>query len=463
DELGQVRARQAVTSERSVEPLLSAVIAFGREIEFRTRQPTHDLAELRQAIDSIEEDESGVEHVFQAIQQAVARYRRLQTSTPRSPGRRIMLVVFSDEVGDDQSRLDSTVHVCRREEIPVYVVGVPAPFGMSETLVKWVDPNPEFDQAPRWGRVNQGPESLLPEVPRLKFADDWAEIPTMDSGFGPFALTRLCVETGGIYFTVHPNRKTDRPVGFWETSTYAAHLQYFFPPRVMRKYRPDYVSATDYVAALKHHPIRGALVQASRESWLAPMSSPQRRFVVRDEAAFALELTEAQKEAARLEPSIMRLYSVLSAAEKHRPREATPRWQAGYDLAMGRVLALKVRTEAYNETLALAKRGLRPTEPRNNTWTIAPSDDVVVGGSLKSQAQSAREYLQRVMDEHPETPWAVLAGRELRIPFGWSWTDSYTPLEPEPEMVAENGNASPRDDQRRMLTRPKPTRPVPRL
>ena len=32
----------------------------------------------------------------------------------------------------------------------------------------------------------------------------------MDSGFGPFGLSRLAYETGGLYFTVHPNRKTGK-------------------------------------------------------------------------------------------------------------------------------------------------------------------------------------------------------------------------------------------------------------
>ena len=34
----------------------------------------------------------------------------------------------------------------------------------------------------------------------------------MDSGFGPFGLCRLAYETGGLYFTVHPNRKTGKKI-----------------------------------------------------------------------------------------------------------------------------------------------------------------------------------------------------------------------------------------------------------
>jgi hypothetical protein len=31
--------------------------------------------------------------------------------------------------------------------------------------------------------------------------------------------------------------------------------------------------------------------------------------------------------------------------------------------------------------------------------------------------------LQRVIDEHPNTPWAMMADRELQTPIGWKWTE----------------------------------------
>src|SRR5690606_4889615 len=134
----------------------------------------------------------------------------------------------------------------RRWPIPVYVVGVPAPFGRKETLMKWVDPDPKFDQSPQWGVVEQGPESFMPERIKLSFSGSDEDDVPMDSGFGPFALTRLCVETGGIYFAVHPNRDTRREVRRGDVENFSAHLKYFFDPETMRKYRPDYVSVGEY-------------------------------------------------------------------------------------------------------------------------------------------------------------------------------------------------------------------------
>jgi hypothetical protein len=39
-------------------------------------------------------------------------------------------------------------------------------------------------------------------------------------------------------------------------------------------------------------------------------------------------------------------------------------------------------------------------------------------------AQKANVYLRRVIDEHPETPWALIAKKELDSPFGWKWQET---------------------------------------
>src|SRR5690606_36503078 len=108
--------------------------------------------------------------------------------------------------------------------------------------VKYVDPDPRFDQTPQWAEVDQGPESIRPERVRLGYRDNFQDEPVIDSGFGPYALSRLCYETGGIYFTVHPNRRVDQRVRRGEIEPFASRIEYFFDPEVMDKYRPDYVS-----------------------------------------------------------------------------------------------------------------------------------------------------------------------------------------------------------------------------
>jgi len=139
------------------------------------------------------------------------------------------------------------------------------------------------------------------------------------------------------------------------------------------------------------------------------MESPTLKFVKRSEPELANALTEAQKDAAKIEPKIEALYGILKLGEADREKENALRWQAGYDLAMGRILAVKVRTETYNAMLAQAKRGLKFKEEKNNTWVLEPSDEISVGSQLEKLADRAKMYLNRVVKDHPGTPWAMLA------------------------------------------------------
>jgi hypothetical protein len=462
-ELSSVQASGSDAFKHDVTPLLSAVIAFGESVELRTRKPIEDVAELQNLIRGIPEDKSGIENVFSALKLAVDRFKSYRKGSLHEPKRNVLLIVFSDEVGDDSQLLDSVVASCQRWTMPVYIVGVPAPFGQDETFVKWVDPDPRFDQTPQWGRVSQGPETLLPERLRIDFDEAGDDLDSIDSGFGPFALTRLCVETGGIYFAVHPNRRVGSRVSRSEVDPFSSYLKFFFSSDVMRKYRPQYVSAKDYYSHVTSNRCRKALVEAARASGISPMKRPETHFIRREEAQFVNDLFNAQKQAARLEPEINQLFQILKQGEVDREQEDIPRWQAGYDLAMGRILALKVRTESYNAMLAQAKRGIPTEKKESNTFTLVKSQEVDVGSHLEGLAEKARMYLNRVLTEHPETPWALLAQRELNTPLGWEWRESFTPLATPEEMMGNGTPVPPRDQERRMLERPLPTRPVPRL
>lgn len=449
-------------------PLLSSVVAFGSGLTLMTKKPTDNLEDLKQAVRTIPNDNSGEEHVFSAIREIAKTYAeyRYQSAAQEQPERNVMIVVFTDEAGSDERMLDEAVKMCRRWTMPVYVVGVPAPFGRRETLMKWVDPDPNYDQSAQWGVVDQGPETLMLERIKLGFSGTQEDEISIDSGFGPYGLTRLCVETGGIYFSVHPNRDVRRQVRRGEIEAFSSYLQYFFDPETMRRYRPEYVSVREYAERLKRNAARGALVEAASRSQIDQMADPELRFVKRDEGTFAAALTQAQQSAAALEPKINGLYEILRKGETDREQEDAARWQAGYDLAMGRVLAVKVRTEGYNQILAAAKRGLKFKNEKNNTWVLAPSDEITVGSQMVKLAERAKIYLNRVIEEHPGTPWALLAQRELKDPLGWTWKEAFTDLNPPRNTVAAVNNNAPaaaRNDEKAMLKKPPPKRPPPKL
>lgn len=447
-ELGVVEtAKHRAFEHHNDKPLLSVIAGFGEELQLYTPRPTDRVDELETAIAAIGDSNSRYEYVFQAISELAQKFRAYRVN--RKNLRNVMIVVFTDESGDDFERHEETIATCHKLAIPVYVVGRPAPFGRETAYVKWIDPDPKFDQRPQWVPVSLGPETLYPEVLKLYFVGARGREELLDSGFGPYGLTKLCHETGGLYFAVHPNRVVGRHISGFETDNLTAHFAEFFDPNIMKRYQPDYISENEHHRQIKNNVAKAALVEAAQLSWTTPLDDFDTRFPRRDDASLAANLSRAQRAAAIRQPELDRLCKVLLGGEKDRANLRSARWQAGYDLALGRALAAKVRTEGYNVMLAEAKQGMAFTDESHNTWQLE-SDGQLANSALEKLGKRAEELLKRVAADHPGTPWAVLARRELQIPLGWRWQETYTYI---PELNQQDLNATP--------PRPQPEEPRP--
>ena len=450
--------------------LLTDVVAFGSQINPMLKQPTPSYERASEAISKIELDTSGVENVMEAVMVTAAKYKWMHKidSDTELRKRNIRMIIVSDEAGDDGDRTDAAVKICRDNQIPVYVIGVPAPFGRQQTKVKWVDPDPQFDQTPQAAKVRQGPESLMPERLQLDLTGDVGDLDMIDSGFGPFDLTRLCYETGGIYFAVHPNRKSNRSVRWSEVSNYSSYLRFFFDSDIMRAYRPDYVSRGSYQKSLKQNKVRSALVKAAAFTAAGTLETPRLKFPKFDEAQFVNTVSRAQRDAAVIEPRLNQLFEILREGEVDRDQEQSLRWQAGYDLAIGQALAAKIRAETYNMMLAMVKTQGKFDPPKkeggrqNNTWLLRPADTVTTGSRSEKLAEKAKSYLARVVSDHPGTPWAMIAQRELDIPIGWTWRQSFT-APPADRPRPNNANPPSSNPEKSMMRKPPPKRAPPNL
>jgi len=454
DELGVNR----VSAHRP--DLKNMVVAYGKTAQL-VLKATDDTAAVVKAVESIPVDDSGIEMTFTAIRSAAQEASVFR----RAPRKNVMIVVFTDEVGNDQHEADHAATFCRNLGIPVYVVGVPAPFGMKDVKFKFVEFDSKYDQDVQWAVVEQGPETLYPEVVRVHSGGISDE--AIDSGFGPYSLSKLCAATGGIYFAVHANRGVQGRVSNDETAAMSSQLRYFFDSEVMRDYQPEYLSAATVDKMLAANRAKRVLVEASRAAEISPMGSPTMTFPRKDDGALAQLFGEAQKMAARIQPRIDALAELLKTGLPDRDAIKEKRWQAGYDLSLGRVLALKVRTDSYNTMLAQAKSGMKFRDPKNDTWVLEESTDVSKAGSQTEKvSQQAVMLLERVVRDHPGTPWALLAADELRRPLGYTWVERFTDVNKPAMATGGGGGGVPgarADDKKRMLDAPKSKRSVKNL
>jgi hypothetical protein len=417
--------------------LLNAVVSFGQGVDFLSDKPTADINVLKAAVQKVGGDETGEENIFTAVRMAASKYRRFQTHNNRN----LIIILITDEIGDDLPAIDECLQVVKRSKIPVYVLGPMAPFGRKSVNMTWVDqPTGERFQVP----IDRGPESVLPEYLHLPY---WTASPKYDlfpSGFGPYGLSLLAHASGGIYFLfddgIVPGPKFQRDV--------------------LSRYHPEYLSLSQYNKMVGDHPLRRAILDAVQAGQGA-LGQPRMSFPAEDLNA---SLSEAQKTASETTNVVERAIAVLQAVAKERAGEPDERWQAHYDLMLGRLLATRLRADEYNWALAQMKVNPLPLKGKNNYWKLSPDRSVKFGQPTKQdskgkskrdskanekaqeEAKSAIELLDRVVKEHPDTPWAVLAKEEINIPLGYKWEDYFVEPPPPNNTPEAMNNAKRREE-----------------
>jgi len=386
---------------RYQQPVISGVVTFGSGINFLTKSPTSKFADVKKAFDSIETDESGIERVFSSIDHVMNKWGQYRRD------RQIMLITVTDEAGDDLPMLEKAISRCRRFGTKAYVIGPSAIFGRRKGYVPYIASDNKTYQIP----VDLGPESAVYEQIDLPFWFRGPQNKYLSSGFGPYALSRLVSETGGIYFTTNMlTMKGLKPLGTFETEA-------------LKPFAPEYIFADEdqYERHLKKHPLRRAVVTAARLSRMNQVEGTPQMDIRVTPGNFRRLATDAQRIVARSQLMIENILTAFpKGIDKQLENEESLRWRMTFYLTRGRLLAQQVRCMEYNTALASLKQDLSPQDVGStaNHWIFKPSKVVNYAVSQKRSAKLAEEYLKKVVKNAPGTPWATLASRELQNPFG---------------------------------------------
>jgi hypothetical protein len=246
---------------------------------------------------------------------------------------------------------------------------------------------------------------------QLPFWYNGPQYDMFESGFGPYALSRLASSSNGIYFVT---RFVGRRMGF--------------DPARMKEYKPDWVRRDQYEAAVLKSPLRQAVVSAAQLTQQHLPGMPSLIFPAVERPDFKEVMAANQAIAERTAYTVNEALGPITAAAKLRDHESSQRWRAHFDLIRGRLLAMKVRCYEYNWACArLKKDPPKFQSPKANSWRLVPDTAIQFSDNAASAARDAERLLHRVVEEHPDTPWALLAQRELKDPFGFKWVENYMP------------------------------------
>ena len=118
-------------------------------------------------------------------------------------------------------------------------------------------------------------------------------------GLGPYTGSRLCKETGGIFFVAD-----DTTVKKWD-------------PQIMRQYAPDYRPGSEYRRQVQSNLAKASLIAAAQLAVTEPVPIPQRTCQANNDNILLEQTTADPKSVDLLDFFSTRLDEALDCGEKH--------------------------------------------------------------------------------------------------------------------------------------------------
>lgn len=429
DQFDKIYSELNIANEKAAKgrfhSLETMIYSFGEGVHPITNKPTPELDKIRKAIDEVPVDETGSENLFGAISTAIDEHSKGAARTDR----KLVIIAMTDEVGDDTEMLEEVIEKAQRFKVPIYIMGREAVFGYPYAHVRWVNPESGIDH---WIRIDRGPETAEPECIQYDgFRPRWD---AYSSGFGPYAQVRLVRETGGIFFLLA------RDEANLAGRAVHAGLDRRFDDVAMKEYEPLLLNKRDYVERRDASEFRSTIWNVIHT--LNPNIDNQ---LIIQWHYYSIELPEFEQQgrkafdqSLRAMAMINQQLAVLDRIRELRAQEAEQRWRAAYDLLYAQLIACRVRE--FQFLLAMDKHvreNPQPQEPDTNFWDLGYTSEMlkpdeqqtqktrVDFAELERQRQKALDLYEQVIQNHPETPWAMVAADQKRLGFGITFVERF--------------------------------------
>ncbi|WP_337177419.1 vWA domain-containing protein [Paludisphaera sp.] len=398
DRVSSELSRYVDQEKKAAAALNHAIVGFGKGLDVVLERPTADVEEIRRAITKLKVDASGEEGTMTAIRETVAAYSGLA-----GKDRRLLLVLVTDESGDDGEEVEGALEMLKRTKTALYVIGRQAIFGYPFAHHRYVDPVTKDVYHPV---IRRGPETA--DVECFQWDGLYGRWDEQPSGFGPWELARLAKESGGIYFLL-PSEEFMR----------ISQREKAYSIEALKEYMPEYISRAAYAQRRAESDLRRTLHALVTET---KGVAYRREFPIEPQALRDAALEQIPIASARL-TTLVAIQKRLESLRTHRDREPERRWRAHYDLMLAQTVAFQIKSFEYRALMeSLAKKPQtptkRPTADLSIAFVVDHSDKPLAAESETSAKYAeARRLLNDVVAEYPDTPWADLAKSTLARGF----------------------------------------------
>ncbi len=389
------KSRAARRKERaSVDPLRHIVAGFGEQFDLM-QAPTADVKAIASAVNKLRVDTTGVENTFGAVARTLQQFGSLSSAEQQ-----LMVVIVTDESGDDLDGVENVLADCKRLRVPVFVIGRQAMFGTDRLQYRWVDPQ---TREVYWVAIRRGPETAAFET--LQWDGLHPRREDQPSGFAPYDLARLTKETGGRYFIL-PTIENER----------VRQIENAYNFGEIRELAPDYEGRVPYLSRRNGSRLRSTMAEIIR---VTSEFSLREEFPVDPEELLPL-LIESGTQAMQRANVCADLEKQLRALEKDRDRDPERRWQANYDLMLAQLVASQVKLVEYATLMDGWIAAIRAGKPPVPTSKLSP-DRIVLWHVQHSathhtksdfhgpKSEMAKGLFEKVIEKYPNSPWADLS------------------------------------------------------
>jgi len=388
--------------------IVTAVTSYGKEFHIELQEPTTDMEKIREAINKVPIDPSGVENFLNGINHVLAEYSKYAQKYSRS----IVVIMVTDEAGDDdtkwedgpQSPLELTVIRMKQMKASLLVFGYESgAFGYPHEQT--YDPTVAKGYSP-YATVNRGLDAAFSEM----FPHDYyfRETDRVPSGFGPYGASRIARETGGIYYLLR-----------------ASSAKSYDYQKLLSGYQPELASRVEISVRNKRNPLRHAIMGVI-DAWTEVRNKENNRFqtVFPNNDSLKREVESTAKVVDEWILLVNDAIKRLKALGNVNVEDSAKRWDADRDLMWAQLHKLRFQLYQYRFSLDDLVHGRNIPPPGDIGWCIAYWASPSLRGDnmdeVLAEKKRIEDMYQIVIDKHVATPWEVFAKSEMRHLHGYA-------------------------------------------
>jgi hypothetical protein len=181
---------------------------------------------------------------------------------------------------------------------------------------------------------------------------------------------------------------------------------------------------SDTEAFAKQYPLRAAYFEVlealqgsgkiqMREVLPSPVDPKRKAAFLEEQRPLGVSIFELEK-----------TLDLVKKANEQREMETSKRWQANFDYAHARLQSRLIYLFEYNYTLGQIRADNLPElAPGQSGWRVG-----ITGAKINVTEKKAKDFakankgiFERIQEQYPGTPWALLAQRESVISLGLAW------------------------------------------